>query len=741
MTADHAAKILELAPHATPEEIASRYDELRTRLEDRIAKAPTPGLKEKYRHALDELTQAVETLTLAADTAHLPVLRRGEAAASGASRAVAPAPAPAVPAPQESRAGTPPPQKKHGRGTEFALVALIAVLVLGAGGWWVMKTRADNAERARLESLAKAEADRVAALEKRRAEDEKARLDALNATLRAQLAELRIKWDTFEREAQSAERRATDLKSDLRSARDLAAPERAELEARALAHQSYVDWLQPYLLRHAAKPLLAKIDALLSARALDDAAKVMTGATEMLTATDVEIETRKRELLATTSPLRIDSQPAGLAFELRDSYGRARTGRTPAEVVAPFGATTVKIKRDGWPEQVREIVIRRGAAAEARAEFVGGSVRIASEPAGLHFDLFDVHGNNRFGTTPAQLTDVPPGTATIEITRAGWPKFTGQLEIKRGETASSTATFPGGQLEITSAPSGAEVYSGGTKIGATPLTLPDVAPGAFHAELRLAGHLPRKASLNVRPEKNSLHVEMPKQASLVMPDFAKGPRRFRLVSTGTNETRLKGVKPVASTYTKEETWEFRGTPVDGLWREVSGKNPRENTSVDYQLGNDGKWRTTSHRGLTGMTAEMASMMEPFVPSLMLNAAKWWPREPLQTGATWDVPVSGPSFLLPHVKSASGKVTAKVLSVSWTGDAWTAEVEYAFDLEGAVAMPGAYSGPDVKLRQSGVAVSRVDLMANYVASIRANITCTMADGSTILSNWELTARPL
>jgi hypothetical protein len=56
MTAADAAKILDLPPDATPEQLETRFNELRAKLEDKIAKAPTPGLKAKYRESLDEIT-------------------------------------------------------------------------------------------------------------------------------------------------------------------------------------------------------------------------------------------------------------------------------------------------------------------------------------------------------------------------------------------------------------------------------------------------------------------------------------------------------------------------------------------------------------------------------------------------------------------------------------------------------------------------------------------------------------
>jgi len=68
MTPADAARLLELPADASPEQLEARFLELRTKLENRIAKAPTPGPKEKYRAALAEITEAFETLTLAADS-------------------------------------------------------------------------------------------------------------------------------------------------------------------------------------------------------------------------------------------------------------------------------------------------------------------------------------------------------------------------------------------------------------------------------------------------------------------------------------------------------------------------------------------------------------------------------------------------------------------------------------------------------------------------------------------------
>ena len=96
-----AAQLLDLPADATPEQLEARFHELRSKLEEKIGKAPTPGLKAKYRETLDAITQAFETLTLAADSSSLPVLRRAAdqpppSASSIRPAIIEPAPAPAA---------------------------------------------------------------------------------------------------------------------------------------------------------------------------------------------------------------------------------------------------------------------------------------------------------------------------------------------------------------------------------------------------------------------------------------------------------------------------------------------------------------------------------------------------------------------------------------------------------------------------------------------------------------------
>jgi hypothetical protein len=419
MTPAEAAKLLELPETATPEQIEARFHELRTKLEEKIGKAPTPGLKAKYRESLDEITAAFETLTLAADSSALPVLRREQGEGRKEKGG-------AVPAPSSLR---PAPATRRKSGWEFAVVALIAVAVLGAGGWWLMKARAEAAEKARLaaeaQAASEAEAERRTAEATRQAEEEeKVRLaaaenaelerrDKLLVALRVQLADVRVAWSGFEDDARRAERTVAEMRSDLRGAVEAGA--RAELEAGVAAHSSFAGWLVDHLARHPARTLRAQAEELVSARSADAAAPVVAELKRLLATLPAEIETERQERLVITGALSIESNPAGLRWELTDAYGRRQEGVTPAVLSdAGLGRAQVEIYRPGWPVLRREAVVTRGETARVRAEFPRARVALTSLPAGAEVR----RGQALLGRTPLEI-ELPPGETSLVFAAEG----------------------------------------------------------------------------------------------------------------------------------------------------------------------------------------------------------------------------------------------------------------------------------------------------------------------------------
>jgi TPR repeat protein len=281
MNAADAAKLLNLPPDAPYAESEARFLELRANLEEKIGRAPTPGLKEKYRATLAEVTAAFETLALLNDTTALPVLgktgstvagladpapSRGPSTTSGATSPTTPTPARVAP-PKA------PAKKKPAQSREFIAVSAIAALVLIVGGWWVLSTRAENeasrrraeAESQRTTELARAEKQiaeetKLALAAAEKAERERAERRTTQA--RARLTEQNLALENTLRVERSTERALSDLQSDLSSDRT-----NADLAKQVKAKAMYLRWLRDRLPDHPVKAAKSLAESAISNRA------------------------------------------------------------------------------------------------------------------------------------------------------------------------------------------------------------------------------------------------------------------------------------------------------------------------------------------------------------------------------------------------------------------------------------------------------------------------------------------
>ncbi|MEZ5412864.1 MAG: SUMF1/EgtB/PvdO family nonheme iron enzyme [Opitutaceae bacterium] len=428
MSPAEAAKLLELPESATPEQIEARFHELRTKLEDKIAKAPTPGLKAKYRESLEEITTAFETLTVAADSSALPVLKK-QAAPSEQPAAASSAPAGGeMPPSHETQSSTAKPKVKSG-GKEFIIVAVIAVAVLAGGGWWVMKTKAENAEKARLAAVAKAEAERLAEDKKRAEDEEKARLvaeqerlDKLAATTRAKIAELRIAWEALEQEARALERRLSDLKAEERNlANNLkggTSPDLLQTRADLAAHEELYNWLHQQLLRHPAKVARVQGEELLSAKQVDEAVSTITRAAEEQLRLENEFAANRKSMLTLTGEVSIKAGIQGVKWSLTDAYGRIHTGEgTLTSRSLPIGPLRAEFTRNSFKSRTQQVVVRRGQTLTLDPGFVPAKVTIESHPSGAEVWL----DNSRLGVTPLLNHNFSPGEFRLELRLPDYP--------------------------------------------------------------------------------------------------------------------------------------------------------------------------------------------------------------------------------------------------------------------------------------------------------------------------------
>ncbi|MDP2138865.1 MAG: SUMF1/EgtB/PvdO family nonheme iron enzyme [Candidatus Didemnitutus sp.] len=419
-----AAKLLELPVDATPETIEARFLDLRTKFEDKIAKAPTPGLKAKYRESLDQITTAFETLTLASDSSSLPVLKKEsgdrsqETGGSASPRAGSPGGASLDDSRTSARPHAPAGKKKSSS-KEFILVAVIAIALLAGGSWFILKTRAENAEKAR-----------VAAEQKAVEAREKERLERLAAAIRTQVAELRIAWDALEQQARALERKIGDLKGEERNLnKGQTTPELAKLRAELVAHEELLAWLGQQLLRHPAKVARAQGEELLSARQVDDSAATIARAAEEQAKLVTAFEDKRRSLLSFTGSVSIRAAFSFLDWKLTDAYGAVHTGKGSApRLELPLGELLAEFTAANYRPRTFKATVRPDQPLVLEPDHKVVKVTLDSYPQGAEIWL----GDERLGTTPLRHRDFSAGKFLLELRRAGHIKQSVTLALEDG---------------------------------------------------------------------------------------------------------------------------------------------------------------------------------------------------------------------------------------------------------------------------------------------------------------------
>jgi hypothetical protein len=707
-----AAKLLDLPVDASPEQLEARFLELRTKLEDKIAKAPTPGLKAKYRESLDAITTAFETLTLAADSSSLPVTTKQRTDDGGRSTASSPTPGPQTQNPR-------PAARKSG-GKEFALVAVIAVTLLAVGGWFVMKTRAENAETVRLAAEQKAENERQVAAaqaekdrlaiaardqaEARRQADEaeKLRLEKAAAQVQGRLAQLRLAWEALEEDHRKAERRLSDLRGDERSLANAAksgpTPELKKLRIQIGAQGEFVEWFGAKLSRHPAKLLRAQAEALLGARQVDDAAKIAAQASEEQTRVDQEVADARQAMLTITGRVRLELAPAGVQWTLADALGETYrgTGSTVLDGVA-FGPVRVEVIETGY--------------------------------------------------RPREVT----GT------------------LQRGSPLNLSHSFKPHAMTLTSEPSGAEVKTGSRVLGTTPLKFDWAGEGLLKLEFNLDGHEPTRRVVRI-PEglagQPIITKLRPIARGLSRPDLEYSPRRFSVSMAFTSTSSGGDLKsPTVSTMASnsEELYEAVVDEESGRWKEVtvttksvyssSGSSTPPGSQMPWRKHpGKGRWAFLKDGSLEGSFNQNGEYFAPpSAPVLALDAAACWPKEELTAvGQTWEIPVDQIAFWTFHrVPGSPSTATAKVTALRLSGENREADFEIVWqhasqEFEKSVKMTS-------KTNIRSVITATVDLRRQYISKLGMTYRFTnsnvipgilgAASGSEMSMSQTFTVKPL
>jgi hypothetical protein len=219
-------------------------------------------------------------------------------------------------------------------------------------------------------------------------------------------------------------------------------------------------------------------------------------------------EAETNRLLNGRGSLTIVTEPAGATIAISNLAPRV----SPATVNdLRLGHYTVGVTLTGYEPVNLEVEIKDNEATDpgpVRLIRQTGSLEIVTEPAGINFEVrpaaarfFAAGADVKQGKTPATLADLPTGDYAVIFSREGWPNRTENVVVESKSTAHITAKFTGGTVEITSAPTGANVIRNGTVIGTTPLTLQDQQPGDVEYSLELQGFIGATVTGRIEAEK------------------------------------------------------------------------------------------------------------------------------------------------------------------------------------------------------------------------------------------------
>ena len=185
-----------------------------------------------------------------------------------------------------------------------------------------------------------------------------------------------------------------------------------------------------------------------------------------------------------------------------------------------------------------------------------GILQIQSEPPGAQFWVKSEDGQvSREGVTPQSIPDLPTGKYSIGVRRGDW-EMRDNVEVQRGETANKSFAFVSTVANITSEPSGAEIFVDGKSRGYTPLRL-DLTARSHELMAHLDGwpNEQQKIDVGARRE-NAAHfvfangsvkiTSAPGGATVIAngKDFGQTPLVIEEVKPGdvTYELRLAGYK-------------------------------------------------------------------------------------------------------------------------------------------------------------------------------------------------------
>lgn len=352
------------------------------------AKAPVPQQPAKPAEAPKPAQQPAAKAPIAAPQS----AAKSPLAAAAASKAAAEA------------AGQPSAKKKTPMGL---IIAILAVVILGGGGYFVLQNGKEKAYQAQLEAERKAAADaaqKAAAEATKKAQEEAAKLKAVADAEIARLKKIAEEQSTIARNEEERRRKAQEALERAPGVITInTVPEGAEVSIDGSAPQ-----LTPATITNVT-PGMRRVAITLPGY------DPVTQLVEIKGAQTLDLGLINLQSILGTLMLR--SEPADAEYAVfpadKPDGTPIRTGRTPGSVdKLPPGEYVIKFARPGLVPTTEHATISGKQVIDVNSTFIVGGVSLTSNPSGAAVRM----NGEYLGVTPLVRPEIQPAQATFEFT-------------------------------------------------------------------------------------------------------------------------------------------------------------------------------------------------------------------------------------------------------------------------------------------------------------------------------------
>ena len=248
--------------------------------------------------------------------------------------------------------------------------------------------------------------------------------------------------------------------------------------------------------------------------------------------------------LVSPGSLTITSNPSG-AFV---SINGVTKGKTPITVTGlSSDEHEVVLDLNGYYNWRRTIAIPQGTGQTVYAVMKpidsATKILVSSVPAGADIYLDGVYKGQTMPSQPFPITDVSAGSHTLVLSLSGYQDYSTSVHVEEGVTStvstvlggSSSSVLTGGNVYITSTPTGADIIIDGEKTAyITPYTVPGISPGTHTITLTHAGYQGASSTFAIGKSGETVTVILPlapeTEPTKKLPGFVWGVAVLSLVT-------------------------------------------------------------------------------------------------------------------------------------------------------------------------------------------------------------------